>query len=265
MTVSFVHSGNCGDIISALAGIKTYCDKNNSQAVIYLRLNTKAFYYPGATHPVTDNGEHVMLNEPMYDMIKPLLLSQSYVSEVKVWKGEKVTVNLDKIRGDNFVNMPFGALQKWYGYVFPDLCPDLSKAWIDTHGNEDMNDKIIINRTSRYTNPMISYYFLRDYEYKTWFAGTEKERDEFCKQWDLNLPYLRVHNFYELAQLIKGCEFFIGNQSMCYNIAEAMKVPRILEACSFAPNCIPVGEKAYDFYQQEGLEYYFNELSKQLI
>jgi len=28
------------------------------------------------------------------------------------------------------------------------------------------------------------------------------------------------------------------------------------------PNVIPVGEKAYDFYHQGGLEYYFEKLNK---
>ena len=45
---------------------------------------------------------------------------------------------------------------------------------------------------------------------------------------------------------------------MCYQIAEALKIPRILEIFPRMPNIIPMGEDAYDFYAQSALEYYFS-------
>jgi hypothetical protein len=40
-----------------------------------------------------------------------------------------------------------------------------------------------------------------------------------------------------------------------------MKVPRILEVFPLMPNVIPIGEKAYDFYHQGAVEYYFKLLN----
>ena len=93
------------------------------------------------------------------------------------------------------------------------------------------------------------------------FAGLENERELFCSTWNLDIQRLEVKNFYELAAEIAGCKFFLGNQSFCYQLAEAMKVPRILEIFPMMPNVIPVGSDGYDFYHQGSLDYYFHKLN----
>ena len=56
-------------------------------------------------------------------------------------------------------------------------------------------------------------------------------------------------------------EIFIGNQSVAYPIAEALKVPRILEACPYFPVVQPVGDDAFDFYYQPHFEKWCNYLN----
>lgn len=259
--LKFKHSGNTGDVIASLAAVKNLCEQADTRAIIYLWLDRPAFYYTGAIHPVQTDGQMVMLNERMFDMIKPLLMSQAYVSDVIAWKGEKVDVDLDQIR-DKYVGLPYGAIQRWYFYAFPNAACDLNDPWINFSDREKPdNEFIIVNRTERYTNPNINYFFLRNYNCK--FAGTEKERQIFNKTFDLNIEPLGNNDFRELAIQMKRCKFFIGNQSSCWNLAEAMKVPRVLEVCGFAPNCIPYGKNAYDFYHQIGLEYYVEKLFTQ--
>jgi hypothetical protein len=124
------------------------------------------------------------------------------------------------------------------------------------------NDKIIINFTQRYRNHLINYFFLKEHQDKLVFAGLENERNLFCRTWDLDIPRLDVDDFYQLAAWIKGCKFFLGNQSFCFQLAEAMKVNRILELFPMMPNVIPVGNGGYDFYHQGSLDYYFNKLAK---
>jgi hypothetical protein len=48
---------------------------------------------------------------------------------------------------------------------------------------------------------------------------------------------------------------------MIFQIAEGLKIPRIVELCAHAPNVIPVGEMAFDFYAQNALEMYFHTLN----
>ena len=256
------HNGNTGDILAALPSLRQYYKLTSKKVLLHLWLDRKAFYYEGAVHPVKDvTGDCVMLNRYMYDMLRPLLLAQEYIHDVQEYKGQEIAIPLDKIRETN-INMSAGDLSRWYFYLFPDLACDLSEKWLDVPWSAMLQyrNKIIINKTERYSNPSISYFFLKQHESDLIFTGTPKEHELFCTEWGLNIPLLQVDNFLQLAQILNACKFFIGNQSMCMQIASGLKIPRILEACSFCPNVIPVGEHAYDFYYQIGLEYYFKKL-----
>jgi len=211
-------------------------------------------------------------------MVKPLIEAQEFVEEFKIYCGEAFDIDMDKIRMEIFTNSPNGSLNRWPFYVYPQMACDLSGIYIQTdnanHFNsllrdnrtwfrsDDLYDTAIINFTPRYRNRFIDYHFLKQYESKIVFAGTEKEREAFCVEWGLNLPLLHVEDFKQLAAVIKSCKFFAGNASMCFQIAEGLKVPRILETYHVMPNVIPIGEKAFDFYHQGGLEYYFEKLNK---
>jgi hypothetical protein len=121
--------------------------------------------------------------------------------------------------------------------------------------------KIIITRSERYRNESINYSFLKPYEDNLLFCGTMREYNNFCMSYDLNIRKLIITNFLELAQAIKQCRFHVSNQTMAAQLSAGLKKPRIVEICSFAQNVIPVGENAYDFFAQKGLEYAFHELN----
>ena len=257
---TFFHAVNSGDLVAIMAALKQSYLNTGTKAIIYQQINKKGGYYPGAKHPLADeNGVMVTMTKKMFELLRPLIISQEYIADYIIFKGQDYEVDLNRIHDHGmFVNMPHGSINRWIFYAFPDMTTDLSKSWIDVP--EIPNDRIIINMTQRYREDRVTYYFLRKYSSHLIFAGTEEERSDFCKAWDLNIPLLNVSNMLELASTIKGCRFFLGNSSLCWNIAEALKKPRILEACSFAENCIPVGEHAYDFYYQGGLTFAFEKL-----
>ncbi len=250
-----------GDLISTLPGIREACRRLGATAEIYLWLGKKGEPYAGAQHPY--GGE--MQNEYTYRMLKPLLEAQDYISLVKPWEGEQITVDLDTLR-EHVVGMPYGSIHRWPFYIWPDMMCDLSKKWLDVkYDSYDgittaLVDKILINRTSRYQNPFTAYFFLREHQDDLMFIGMEDEHKVFCEQWGLDIPHFKVNDFYELAVAIASCRFFIGNQSLCFAIAEGLKTPRLLEVCPWAPNVIPTGAHAYDFQQQFALEILFKEL-----
>ena len=176
-------------------------------------------------------------------------------------------MDFDVIRGKTFVNLPNGALQAWIIYAFPDLAFDLSRAWITLDGKcpqkikKQVSGKIILNFTERYRNQIIDYFFLKNYSNDLIFAGTEREHWLFCNRWQLNIPRLEINNFLELGYALKESRFLLANQSANWNLAEAMKTPRILEVCQYAQNCQPmVGENSYGFFHQVAIEYYFKRL-----
>jgi len=71
---------------------------------------------------------------------------------------------------------------------------------------------------------------------------------------------LRRQNHLELAMIIKNSKLFIGNLSFGYALAEALKVPRLLESGPNFPLVYPNGNHAYDFYFQN----HFEDLVKKL-
>lgn len=257
---TFLHNGSIGDCWAALPGIKQHCKTTGRKAHLYLVNGQKAVYYEGATHPtVNDAGEMVMLNQQVIEMMIPLFKAQDFISECCVWNNEPVHCDLNRMR-ETFVNMPNGCISRWQFYTWPELACDLSEVWMTAPKTKKdfAKGKIIITRTERYTNPNISYSFLKPYENDILFVGTDLEYGIFNLRYKLNVRRLIINNFLELAQALKQCRFHLSNQTQAFQISQGLKIPRIVELCSFAPNVIPYGKKAYDFYAQNALEYYFS-------
>lgn len=272
-----------GDLINFLPGIKHVCQRDGKQAILLLGLDINWQSVGSLTRksPTT-------INKETFESLKSLLLSQDYIAQVFSWEDVEPTsyhlwcdffkilrspsemiqfhnqhfshlVDLDKIYLTP-TNIPYGNIHRWPWYCYPDMACDLSKPWIEIAPDDYLDDAIILNRTLRSRNESINYRFLGDR--KILFVGHEDEARRFQEENDLpNLFHYQTKNLLELAIAIRSCKFFMGNQSLCFALAEAMKVPRILETCSYLPNVIPSGEKAYDFYFQSSLEYYFNQLN----
>lgn len=250
--LKFKHSGNAGDIIYSLNAIKKACDLNNTQAVLFLHLDQplKGFL-PG--HPVGN----VMLNEYMYKNLRPLLLSCDFISDVMVYSGQKIDYDLDKFRQIG-LNLGAGDIRKWYYYAFPEMTFDVYDPILFT-GNTQKEDYILINRTNRYQNGGIDYSILNDFTNQKIFAGTKDEYDAIKKTIP-SLEYLQVKDFLELANYIDKSKVFIGNQSMCFAIAEQLQTERILEVYFGCPNVIPMGGDFFDVFNQNGFKHALNQL-----
>lgn len=259
------HSVNPGDLYAAMGALKKYYDITNRKIIVSQTIDMIANYYNGAEHPTKNaSGNHVCVNEQMFNMMKPLVESQEYIHSFEKYEGQSIHLDFDVIRGKTFVNLPHGPIQGWIPIAFPDLSFDLSKPWIFLNGKcppkikKQVSNKIILNFTERYRASMIDYYFLKNYIPELIFAGTEREHWVFCNQWGLTIPRLEIDNFLELGYALKEAKFCMSNQSQLWNLAEAMKVPRILEMCSFADNCFPnMGENSEGFMYQAGAEYHF--------
>lgn len=257
-TISFKHSGNAGDIIYSLAGIQKVTGDLGMKADFTMWLDREARYYDGAVHPLGNK----TLNDYMYENLKPLLEAQPYISTVDRYKGQKIQIDLDLVRQRD-IGMPYGNIAYWYGYIFPDMLCDSSIPWLHVEEKySELRNTIIVNRTQRYQNPHITYAFLRNCPEDVMFVGTHGEY-ELVKREIPKMAYLEVDNFYDLACAIKSCKFFIGNQSMCFGIAEAIKAPRILEICTFAPNVIPSGPgPAGHYFSQQAFEWFVEDFRK---
>lgn len=244
--VTFKHSGNAGDVIYALPAIKAL--SNGRPAKLYLKTGVPVNGWSKREHPLGKSG----LTDEMVSKLKPLLESQPWLSSVQVHQGEFVQYDLDVFRQIPDIKADHGDITRWYFWLHG-ANADLSKPWLEIDPPPTKTDaRIVMARSTRYRNPHLSYAFLRDTKAID-FIGT---RDEFAEMQKL-LPQLRhaeCLDFLQLARRIQSASFFIGNQSFPYSVAEALKVPRILETCPLYPNVIPVGGDAAEAFFQPHFE-----------
>ncbi len=250
--LNIVHSGNSGDVIYALPTIKKIFEITGVPINLYLRLNQKLVMSGYSSHPMGN----VMINQPMAEMLFPLLNAQDYIAKSEAYNNQKVHIDLDFFRNKT-ISLHNSNLARWYSYV-TGFTPELWKPWIDVTPDTSFNDKIILARSERYRNSTINYSFLKDYK-NVVFIGVKSEYEDMKKAIP-DLQTVQVKNFLDLAQMIAGCKVFIGNQSFPYSIAEGLKTPRILEAYYHLAHVIPEGENAHDYYYQN----HFESLVKQL-
>ncbi|MFL5774040.1 MAG: hypothetical protein ACJ75F_12840 [Flavisolibacter sp.] len=240
--VHFRHSGNAGDIIYSLPAIKTLAEGRN----IHLHLNLNQPRLGKMYHPLGN----VMLNEQMVSMLQPLLLEQPYIQSCDTYKDQQVDFDMDIFRQYPF-NYRMHSIARWYFLAFG-ISSDLGKPWLHVTPNDHFKDAIVIARSHRYHAPGIDYSFLKRYP-RTVFVGLQNELEEMRKMIP-TIEYYPVKDFLELASVINGSRFFIGNQSFPFSLAEALKCKRLLEVYHISPNVIVEGAYGFDFCYQPQFE-----------
>jgi hypothetical protein len=240
----FSHAGNAGDVIFALPALRAI--SGDRPAGLRLAIDRPAFYAEGA-HPLGN----VRLNAATVRMLQPLLEAQSYIDSCRIDDGSAVIdVELDRFReapipGDK------GYLARWPFYV-TGVTWDLARPWLEVPPLAGLEDWLLIARSQRYRNPHLDYRFLARYP-RLAFVGVDVEFDEMRRQLP-TIERIDVADFLQMASAIRGSGVFIGNQSLPYSIAEALKVRRVLEACHRAPTNVPHGLCAHDVYFQRVFE-----------
>lgn len=252
--LNLLHSGNAGDIIYALPSIKKLYELTGVPINLYLKLNVPNKLRPGHDHPLGN----IMLNKKMVEMLFPLLREQSYIHTATVYDNEKIDINLDYFRS-GFIPMDTGNIARWCGYI-TGVSPDLWKPWLVVDPDRSFANDIIIARSARYHNKTIDYSFLNNYD-NLKFIGVKSEYDAI-KRYIPKIQWIELTDFLQLARIIAGCKFFIGNQSFPYAVAEALKIPRILEVAYEVINVVPEGENGHDFFLQEHFEWLVRNLNK---
>lgn len=218
MSTSFCSYGDCGDTIYLLPSMRL-----KAPAVLYGK-------------------DGLRLHDPFtarLPLIAPLLKAQDYIEAVLPWNGESIDYDASMFRD---AGHPFGVVlaslqAQWLG-----LTPDLHSPWLAV--TPDPQAPIVVNRTSRYRNHFFPWDTLVDtFRAEMLFIGHAHEHEEFAQDFG-RIGYLPTANLLKAAQVIAGSELFIGNQSSCYAIAEALKHNSIQETDLATPDCIYVRPNA---------------------
>jgi len=240
--ISFLHSGHLGDLIYSLPVVNELA--KNHICHFYIQTNKKITteYYK---HP----SGNVFIDDKTLNLFLPLMKEQKSIHKVEKYIGQEIDINLDIFR-DLPVNILFNS-PRWYFHI-TGVQVDLSEPYLNVLPHEKIKNKIVIHRTFRRRCQFINYKFLNNYE-NLIFTGLKDEYDDLKKEIK-NLEFYDCKDFLDMARVIKACKFFIGNMSAAYALAEAMKVPRLLEAEPPFPVVQPVGKNAFDFYYQPHFE-----------
>lgn len=240
------HSGNAGDIIYALPTIEAIRRFTNVRIELYLRLGQPLILSGYNSHPLGN----VMLNQKMADMLIELLRPQSYIDFVGIHTDQTIDIDLDYFRAGG-IPLDKGNIARWCSYL-TGVNPTLWKPWLTVEPDTTFANTIVMARSERYRNYTINYKFMNQYS-DIAFIGVESEYNDMRK----TIPHIRwvqVDDFMQMARIIAGAKFFMGNQSFPYSIAEGLKVPRILETSFEVINVVPEGNDGFDFFFQEHLE-----------
>ncbi len=250
--LTFSHAGNAGDVIYALPAMRALA--RGRPAALVLKVGLTAFYAEGV-HPLGN----VRMDDRTARMLIPLLSAQDYVQRCEIDDGS-ATVDwaLDTFR-DAPIPGDKGHIARWPFYVSGVSC-DLSQSWLDVPPLSGLDETILIARSQRYRNPHLDHRFLARYR-RLAFIGVDAEFKDMRRQLP-NLQRIEVTDFFHLASAIKGSRLFIGNQSFPFAIAEALKIPRVLEACHRTPNVVPHGPRAHDVYFQGVFEWVVHRLNE---
>ena len=225
--MNFLHNGAMGDIIYSLptviafGGGNFYCEKNKQ-----------------------------------FEVLSSLLKLQPYLNQVAPYNKEiKIDANLSVYRKEDWKHKH---LCRCHLDPF-DKEYDLSQSWLSAIEPNHKAD-IVICRTRRYHDKKeIDWSILKKYENRVLFVGDEKDYNILAKEYGLNVERYWCKDALEFAQIIKGSKLYIGNQSLGFALAEAMKHPRVLEVFHEADNCQPNSSNGYTYLNESLIDSHLGE------
>jgi hypothetical protein len=251
-TIKLSHGGLSGDIVYGLALARHVALANACLIDLYIPNDRPYQHPPGMNHP---NGHQYLMSQGAFDFIRPLLVMQPFVNEVFFVPDAHIpadAIRLDPYRSAQGLNVTAGNIADYPGKIYG-IAVDLSEPWLSTRPMKPSPSTVTVGISNRYRNTAIDYSFLAKIE-RVRYVGLPEEYEDFKRRHGLpGLTYEKCASAVELAETIRSSRVFIGNQSMPFAIAEALKVNRILETCELCPNVIPSGRGGGSFIYQAGL------------
>jgi hypothetical protein len=223
---NFITLGSFGDTLYSLCLVKMLGGGN-----MYVKLGGMDDFVRRVFGREPDGYHKGRYNQKDYDMIAPLLKAQDYLGHVAIHNGEPEDFSFED-------HWKFHLPRGWTG--------NQTECYAMTQGMDIHNPVIskqlllepwltpvepikipgkpcIINRTNRYL------YGCDGGQWHTWakqglgdysvFVGTPDEHEAFEKDFNVKVEYRPIKDLLEMAQLIQGCEQFMGNQSVALSIA----------------------------------------------
>lgn len=184
----------------------------------------------------------VKFNWNSANFIMPLIEFQNYIESVNLYSGQKYDYNYSDHPNNHIVSIGTD-LTKYHASKF-NLEKDsrIYNPWLTAPKNHEssLGKKIVINRTNRYHGNNQFYYDFLKYFHPDFllFLGLEEEYLAFKKEFGLDIDYIKTNDILDLASIIDGIPFFVGNESLICAIAKGLGKTCYVEYCPMAANYI---------------------------
>lgn len=224
MAKTYKHSGTIGDLIYSLALAKHF-----GPGKFYLHLNQINWivqhYYN--SKPLPFHQDRMTVKD--FEFMKDFMLSQPYITDFLILdpKTTEITHNLDRFR-ELFVGHPGNYIDIYaasWSINDPVTREKLrNEPWLTADPKRIEGKSVVVNRTERWVGFTVPDYYreLKDngIDKQSIFLGLPQEFELFQKQtgW-ADCTYYPTNNLLEWAELIKGAELYVGNQSMGLSLA----------------------------------------------
>lgn len=239
---TFRHSGTLGDLIYSLAIVRKMSADDVIFQVALNNIETCVAQY-GYRPDEVDPAHKGRFTERDYELLKPLLKRQSYISGVTTWRqGDAAPdIDLDRFRGTLFRGFEGNYVQAYHlAFGLPFTMQDYDTPWLEADANTVA--PIVVNRTFRYrsTEPHASathkqFAHEGKLEQNGIFVGTPEEHADYVEKTGINIEYYPITDFLELANIIAGADMVISNQSFVYSLAMGLGKSSVLETIKIKP------------------------------
>lgn len=225
---TFVCAGDRGDILGSLPAVRALGG---------------GVYYFQAIHWTRER-----LTPDKWFGLDRILKAQPYIADVLEWRGENTTYNMNdwRARLEHALRCGVGkdkSLVDWHLEQFALPLNAKDEQWLTIPPRRVA--RVVFNRTGPGRPPRHVYHNLRfpwhliwkKYQHDAVFVGLPEEYEMFratCGE----VPHEKTADLYEAAQVIAGCDLFVGNQSAPFWIAEGLKKRILLEVWPHGPNCL---------------------------
>ncbi len=213
----YIHKAKLGDIIYSLPFIKA-----NGGGTLYLDPDSP--HFPGQKDIWIERFKWLM----------PLIAIQPYIEEVKIWEGEEFDVDLDDYMNTTHLTKGDKVNIVDNHFIGQGKTPIPYQEWL-TSGSITVSNTVIANSSNHHDKSVDYESLLTGQEL---FVGTGVEDRAFYYRSQRILRSRTDLGILTLAEIINGCEVFIGNQSLPLAIAIGLGKKCYVEESPLYPNCI---------------------------
>ena len=209
--IVYINGGLLGDFIQSLSVIcEKFYETGGRKGILYISNNVGDHFRNGL--------------ENTYNDIYPVITSQKYIQEFKIYNNEPYDIDLSIWRKSNLVHKT-----NWYNIYNKIYNVSWGKhKWLETPCDDKWKDIIVIN-TVNYRFPDIDFNKLNELHSDNviFISSSKDQHDFFENKTQIDVQYYQVNNFLELVEIINSCKVFIGSLSAPLTIAHALHKERI--------------------------------------